>query len=77
LVRTLFSTDPLKQRIAEIAPLKQKELAGLVKQYGNEVIGSYTIESAIKGMRGCQVMYQDTSSLDPIQGVKYRCTISP
>jgi hypothetical protein len=55
----------LKQRLADLIPQKQAQLAEIKKKYGNEVLGQITVGQVIGGMRGVKGLFYDGSLLDP------------
>ena len=48
------------------------ELKDFIKENGNHVIGSYTIEQVYSGMKGMIGMVTETSKLDPEEGIRFR-----
>lgn len=48
------------------------ELKEFIKENGNHVIGSYTIEQVYSGMKGMIGMVTETSKLDPEEGIRFR-----
>lgn len=48
------------------------EIKEFIKEHGNVVIGSYTIEQVYSGMKGMIGMVTETSKLDPDEGIRFR-----
>lgn len=48
------------------------EVKEFIKEHGNIVIGSYTIEQVYSGMKGMIGMVTETSKLDPDEGIRFR-----
>jgi citrate synthase len=55
----------LKERLQEIVPKKQQELKDIKKKYGNEQIGTITVDQAFGGMRNMFGLVWDASLLHP------------
>jgi citrate synthase len=65
-------TDKLKEKFAKVALPMAAELKEFIKENGNHVIGSYTIEQVYSGMKGMIGMVTETSKLDPEEGIRFR-----
>ena len=50
----------------------EQELKDLIKSNGNVVIDKVKVEQLHGGMRGIKLMLWDTSSLDPVEGIRFR-----
>jgi citrate synthase len=53
-------------------PEKQKSLATLKKEHGDQVIGEVTIDQCIGGARSVKCMVWETSNLDVNEGIRFR-----
>ncbi|MEO6190383.1 MAG: citrate (Si)-synthase, partial [Saprospiraceae bacterium] len=51
---------------------KTEELKVLIKSNGNVVIDQVKVEQLHGGMRGIKLMLWETSSLDPVEGIRFR-----
>lgn len=60
--------EVLKQKIDEHRPRTTK----LVKEFGDKVVGEYTISQSIGGGRGIKCLVTDISYLDPMEGIRFR-----
>ena len=67
-----MKTDKLKEKFAKVALPMAAELKDFIKENGNHVIGSYTIEQVYSGMKGMIRMVTETSKLDPEEGIRFR-----
>lgn len=67
-----MKTDKLKEKFAKVALPMASELKDFIKENGNTVIGSYTIEQVYHGMKGMIGMVTETSKLDPEEGIRFR-----
>ena len=67
-----MKTDKIKDKFAKIALPMAAELKDFIKENGNQVIGSYTIEQVYSGMKGMIGMVTETSKLDPEEGIRFR-----
>jgi citrate synthase len=65
-------TDKIKEKFAKVALPMASEIKEFVKEHGNVVIGSYTIEQVYSGMKGMIGMVTETSKLDPDEGIRFR-----
>lgn len=64
--------DKLKEKFASIALPMRAEVKAFIKEHGNHVLGSYTIEQVYHGMKGMIGMVTETSKLDPEEGIRFR-----
>ncbi len=64
--------DPLKKKFYEKASALKIEIKSLLKEHGDKVVGEVTLRQMFGGMRGVKSMVWDTSSLDPIDGIRFR-----
>lgn len=64
--------DILKQKFAEKALPLADEIKTLIKEHGNTVLGTYTIEQVYHGMKGMIGMVTETSKLDAEEGIRFR-----
>lgn len=64
--------DRLKEKFAQKALPLSGEIKQLVKEHGNTVLGSYTIEQVYGGMKSMIGMVTETSKLDPEEGIRFR-----
>jgi citrate synthase len=62
----------LKNRLTELIPLKQKEIKEVKEKYGEEILGTCTVNQAYGGMRSVKSMVYETSLLDPEEGIRFR-----
>jgi citrate synthase len=62
----------LKERLQEIIPAAQQEVAAFRKEHGNTKIGEVTVDMAYGGMRGIKGLVTETSVLDADEGIRYR-----
>jgi len=62
----------LKNRLAELIPKKQAEIKEIKEKYGEEVLGTCTVNQAYGGMRGIKSLVTETSLLDPEEGIRFR-----
>lgn len=67
-----FSTHKLKERLRELIPEKQQQLAGIRKKYGESVIEEVKVDQVIGGMRGMTGLIYETSKLSATEGIRYR-----
>lgn len=61
-----YSTRPqtLKERLAELVPLKQAQVKDVRARFGSRVLGETTVDMAYGGMRGIKGLVCETSVLD-------------
>lgn len=64
--------DQLKQKFAEKSEIVRNNLRNLIRTRGGEQIDKVTLEQLFGGMRGVKSMIWETSSLDPVEGIKFR-----
>jgi citrate synthase len=62
----------LKDRIAKKVVEARAEVKDLLAKHGERKIDDVTIEQAYGGMRGVKCMVTETSSVDPLEGIRYR-----
>jgi len=70
-VRTL-STSALKQRLAELIPIKNKEIKEFKDKHANTVVGTVTVDQIYGGMRDIKGLICETSLLDSQEGIRFR-----
>lgn len=64
--------DKLKEKFASIALPMAQEVKELVKNHGDVVLGSYTVEHVYHGMKGMIGLITETSLLDAEEGIRFR-----
>ncbi len=64
--------ETLKRKFIEKALPLAGELKNLVKEHGDVVVGQYTIEQVVSGMRAINGLLTCTSKLDPEEGIRFR-----
>ena len=64
--------DALKEKFAKKALPMAGEVKNFVKEHGSHVIGKYTIEQVISGMKGITGLVTETSKLDSEEGIRFR-----
>ena len=62
----------LKTVFAEKSAALGKEIKGMLKEHGDDVISSVTLRQAYGGMRGVIGLVGETSALDPWEGIRFR-----
>ncbi len=62
----------LKTVFAEKSATLGKEIKGMLKEHGDDVISSVTLRQAYGGMRGVIGLVGETSALDPWEGIRFR-----
>ncbi|CAG8652620.1 3322_t:CDS:2, partial [Paraglomus brasilianum] len=62
----------LKERIAELIPIKQEEVRQVKKDHGYKALGPVTVDMAYGGMRGVKGLIWEGSVLDPDEGIRFR-----
>jgi citrate synthase len=62
----------IKQALANRIPERRREIADLVKNFGDHVISNVTVKQAYGGMRGVKGLVCDTSLVDPYKGLIIR-----
>lgn len=73
-VRSLstVANSPLKHRLAELIPVKNKEIKEFKEKHANTVIGTVTIDQIYGGMRDIKGLVCETSLLDAQEGIRFR-----
>ena len=64
--------DSLKDKFAAKALPLADVIKTLIKDHGDVVLGSYTLEQVYHGMKGMIGMVTETSKLDPEEGIRFR-----
>lgn len=64
--------ENLKDRFIKKAVPLAEEIKQLIKEKGNFVLGSYTVEQVYHGMKGMIGMVTETSKLDAEEGIRFR-----
>jgi citrate synthase len=64
--------DKLKEKFARKALPLGAEIKALIKEHGNHVLGTYTVDQVYGGMKGMIGMVTETSKLDPEEGIRFR-----
>jgi citrate synthase len=64
--------DQIKNKFAEKALPKAVEIREYLKQNGNHVLGSYTVDAVVSGMKGMIGLLTETSLLDAEEGIRFR-----
>lgn len=64
--------DPLKKKFEEKAMALKSEIKALLKAHGGITVGEVTLSQVFGGMRGVKSMVWDTSSLDAVEGIRFR-----
>lgn len=64
--------DHLKHKFGEKSEAVRSALRNLVKEKGKVEVDTVHLEQIYGGMRGVKSMIWETSSLDPIEGIKFR-----
>jgi len=62
----------LKDRLAELIPIKQAEVKKFKQEFGHVSLGQTTIDQAYGGMRGIKGLVYETSLLDSEEGIRFR-----
>lgn len=62
----------LKSALKDIIPKKKQEMLDMKQNYSNVKVGDITIGSVIGGMRGNCSMFWQSTSLDPVEGIKFQ-----
>jgi citrate synthase len=62
----------IKQALANRIPERRREIADLVKNFGDHVISQVNVKQAYGGMRGVKGLVCDTSLVDPYKGLIIR-----
>lgn len=61
----------LKERVAELLPIKTEEIKAFRAEHGNTKLGDITVNMLYGGMR-MKAMVWETSVLDPAEGIRFR-----
>jgi citrate synthase len=64
--------DKIKNRFEQIALPKAAEIKEYLKANGDFVLGSYTVDSVVSGMKGMIGLITETSLLDAEEGIRFR-----
>ncbi|MFN6093202.1 MAG: citrate (Si)-synthase, partial [Bacteroidota bacterium] len=64
--------DKLKEKFAQKALPLADEVKAMIKEHGDLVLGSYTLEQVYHGMKGMIGMVTETSKLDAEEGIRFR-----
>jgi citrate synthase len=64
--------DQIKHKFAEKALTKANEIKEFIKQNGDHVLGSYTVDAVYSGMKGMIGLLTETSLLDAEEGIRFR-----
>jgi len=64
--------DQLKERFYQKSSALKAEIKALLKDHGDKEVGTVALKQVFGGMRGVKSMVWDTSSLDPIEGIRFR-----
>eukprot|EP00030_Apusomonadida_sp_AF-17_P005832 a676365_1425.p1 GENE.a676365_1425~~a676365_1425.p1 ORF type:complete len:479 (-),score=237.00 a676365_1425:20-1423(-) len=62
----------LKERMAQLIPIKQAEIKDVKTKHGEKVLGNVTVSMAYGGMRGIKGLVTETSLLDSNEGIRFR-----
>ena len=62
----------IKNRFKEKADLIALDIKGMLKEYGDKVIGEVTLSQIYAGMRGITALVSETSLLDAQDGIRFR-----
>ena len=62
----------LKEKLGQVIPPLREQMAALLKEHGDKVIGQVTFAQAHGGTRGVNAMICDTSCVDPEKGLIIR-----
>jgi len=73
-VRSLATAAPsaLKDRLAELIPIKSKEIKEFKDKHANTIIGTVTVDQIYGGMRDIKGLVCETSLLDAQEGIRFR-----
>lgn len=61
---TLIQSSPLKKQLAELVPLKQSQIKEIRKKYGNETVGTLTINDLMNGLKDFPALFYESSIID-------------
>ncbi len=64
--------DPLKQKFFEKSQALKAEIKEILKAHGDRKVDEVTLKQIYGGARGVKMMVWETSSLDPIEGIRFR-----
>ena len=64
--------DPLKKKFFEKSSKLQTELRAILKESGDLVVDEVKLRQVLGGARGIKMMLWETSSLDPVKGIRFR-----
>lgn len=64
--------DPLKEIFEKKAKARKADLKNLLRTHGAKEAGNVTVAQIIGGMRGVKSMVWDGSSLDAVEGIRFR-----
>ncbi|HPQ22012.1 MAG TPA: citrate (Si)-synthase [Saprospiraceae bacterium] len=62
----------LKEKFFKKSQELRLEIKGMLAEHGNEKLDEVSISQAYGGMRGIKCMIWETSSLDPVEGIRFR-----
>lgn len=66
------SSSGLKERLAELIPIKQKEIKEFRQKYADAKVCDVTLDQVYGGMRDIKCLVTETSLLDAQEGIRYR-----
>jgi citrate synthase len=64
--------DKLKEAFAKKATAEAVNVKQFIAEFGETVVGEYTIAQVYQGMRGMTGLVTETSKLDPEEGIRFR-----
>lgn len=64
--------DPLKEKFKQKSSALRDEIKALLKEHGDKTVGEVNLKQVFGGMRGVKSMVWDTSSLDAVEGIRFR-----
>ncbi len=64
--------DPLRKKFIDKANALRVEIKALLKEHGNTKVDEVALRQMYGGARGVKMMIWETSSLDPIDGIRFR-----
>lgn len=64
--------DLLKKKFSEKSSVLKSELRAILKENGDQVVDEVKLRQVFGGARGIKMMVWETSSLDPIEGIRFR-----
>ncbi|MBL7793090.1 MAG: citrate (Si)-synthase, eukaryotic [Saprospiraceae bacterium] len=64
--------DPLKQQFAQKAADLRIKVKAMLKEHGDTVVESVTLDQIYGGARNIRMMVWETSELDPMEGIRFR-----